>query len=435
MAGAVNNAALNNVYNYYLTTYAPQPSSSRYDTHKKSELKNVYNSIVKLSKDSPLYLSVRGSAAREFAVSVKESARSLHNTIASLGGTEESDVLNKKSAFSSDEGILTAEFIGESPEAAESFTMEVSSLASGQQNLGKFLPDEETGLSPDTYSFDVNVNDMNYEFQFNVNDGETNRDIQKRLSRLINNSNIGLKADILDNEEGASSLRISSNATGLPEGRDLLFKITDSNTSKASGAVNYLGLDFTSRLPKNASFLLDGEEFHSYSNEFTVGGQFKIHLNGADPNKTVNIGLKTDVESLAGNISQLVGGYNSFIKAASEYAGKQGNAVRLTREMGRLTGSYRDALAGLGLSMEEDGTISVNEEVLRKNASAADAESHFDGIRGFANSLIKKTDQVSLDPMQYVDKKIAAYKNPNGVNYPNPYMTSAYSGMMFNSYC
>ena len=44
----------NNVYNYYLTTYAPQPSCSRYDTHKKSELKNVYNSIVKLSKDSPL---------------------------------------------------------------------------------------------------------------------------------------------------------------------------------------------------------------------------------------------------------------------------------------------------------------------------------------------------------------------------------------------
>jgi hypothetical protein len=36
--------------------------------------------------------------------------------------------------------------------------------------------------------------------------------------------------------------------------------------------------------------------------------------------------------------------------------------------------------------------------------------------------------------MDYVDKKIVAYKNP-GHNFASPYITSAYSGMMFNSYC
>ena len=55
-------------------------------------------------------------------------------------------------------------------------------------------------------------------------------------------------------------------------------------------------------------------------------------------------------------------------------------------------------------------------------------------IKSFAKALYQKSDQVSLNPMEYVDKTIVAYKNP-GKNFANPYITSAYSGMMFNSYC
>ena len=38
----INSMTTNNVYNYYLTTYAPK-STSPYDTHKKSELRKIYN--------------------------------------------------------------------------------------------------------------------------------------------------------------------------------------------------------------------------------------------------------------------------------------------------------------------------------------------------------------------------------------------------------
>ena len=41
-------AIMNTVYNNYLTTYASR-QITKYDTHKKSELRSVYNSIVKLS--------------------------------------------------------------------------------------------------------------------------------------------------------------------------------------------------------------------------------------------------------------------------------------------------------------------------------------------------------------------------------------------------
>lgn len=47
-------AKIDSAYSYYLNTYGSS-AVSRYDTHKKSELRNTYNRIVKLNKESPLY--------------------------------------------------------------------------------------------------------------------------------------------------------------------------------------------------------------------------------------------------------------------------------------------------------------------------------------------------------------------------------------------
>ena len=41
-------------------------------------------------------------------------------------------------------------------------------------------------------------------------------------------------------------------------------------------------------------------------------------------------------------------------------------------------------------------------------------------------------DSISINPMSYVDKKLIAYPHPTK-NYVNPYVTSRYSGMMFNA--
>ena len=48
-------AVLNTVYNNYLAAYSPR-QLTKYDTHKKSELRSVYKSIVKLNKDAMPYL-------------------------------------------------------------------------------------------------------------------------------------------------------------------------------------------------------------------------------------------------------------------------------------------------------------------------------------------------------------------------------------------
>ncbi|MBO4900257.1 MAG: flagellar capping protein, partial [Lachnospiraceae bacterium] len=62
---ANNIAILNNIHNFYLSTYADK-TNSPYDTHKKSELRGVYNSIVKINKDSPLYILDNTDEGRQY---------------------------------------------------------------------------------------------------------------------------------------------------------------------------------------------------------------------------------------------------------------------------------------------------------------------------------------------------------------------------------
>lgn len=435
---AMNTIALSTVYNHYLTTYAPNGINSQYDTHKKSELRGVYNSIVKLNKEAPLAILDTSRASQAFAVGIKESARALHNTIASVSGRDAESLLQKKTAFSTNEDIATASYIGDAKNVddAPSFSIEVRRLAEPQVNTGNYLPDEEISLAPDTYSFDVGINSLNYEFQFLINEGDTNRNVQDRLARLINNAEIGLSAEVLEDGEGNSALKLSSKTTGLPSGRDAVFHVSDTNTSKLSGAVDYLGIGDISRSAANAEFLINGNERTASSNHFTVEKVYSVNLTGLSPSEgdTAEIGIKPDHESLKENIFKLVGGYNEFLRSTAAYFDSQPKSHRLMNEMTGIASVYAGDLDSLGIYTEENGELSIDDERLSHVVEFADNEDITKPLKDFTQALMRKSSGVSLNPMNYVDKIIVAYKNP-GHGYSSPYVTSAYSGMMFNSYC
>lgn len=434
--GVAMGTILDTAYNNYLTTYAPK-ELTRYDTHKKSELRSVYNSIVKLNKESPWYLPTTSKDTQTYAMNLKENARLLHNTIAQLGGLEEDGLFRKKSAYTTDRDVATASFIGTISESSESpeYQLEVESLATPQENLGNFLPDIRVHLPEDTYSFDVSINDMNYEFQFSIDSEETNREVQTRLARLINNAGIGLKAQVIT-DNNKTALRLISDSTGLKEGHDAIFSITDDNTSKRNGTVAYFGLDYTTRVATNACYTINGEAQSSTENRFQIGNMFQVRLHGTTtPENPVTIGLKTDIESLADNVSSLVNGYNDFIKATVSYQEQQSRSRRLLSEMRGIVSHYQAPLEELGIRMETDGQMSVDSSLLKQSAEESrDISQTFRILKDFSKSLLRKTDQVSIDPMEYVNRTVVAYKNP-GKSFASPYTTSAYSGMMFNFFC
>ncbi len=426
------------VYNHYLTSYASKGTTS-FDTHKKSELRNIYNSIIKLNKESPLYLLDNSSESKIFAIDLKEDARQLQSTIASLGGLDEAALLKKKEAFSSDESIATVSYVGNSENAidAPTLALEVHSLASPQVNMGNFVPsDLPAALKPETYSFDLNINDLNYEFQFDVRGNDTNADIQKRLTRLINNANIGLKAEIIEDGEGSSSLKLTSQKSGLSSGGKQVFHVSDGETSRTSGIVEYLGIGDATRNASNAEFTVNGVPHSETSNTFTLDKNYRITLNGLTPEDgtPVQIGMKTDIESLTANLRQLAGGYNHFLRSAIEYTQKHPKSNQLVSEMWHLAGSFAEPLSEIGMNIDESGAIEIDEDMLQQSVLAGNIEKDFDQIKNFTKALFRKSGQVSLNPMSYVEKTIVAYKNP-GRNYASPYITSAYSGMLFNSYC
>ena len=431
------NPVLHTVYNNYLTTYNRTTPSGKYDTHKKSELRSLYNSIVEQNKNAPVYLPVNAQEVVGFAIGVKENARELRNTIASLGGLDEGSLLSQKAASTTNGDVCDATFIGKyTPGSAiPSFTLSVDSLASKQENMGKFLVKEQTQLKPDTYSFDVQVGDMNYELQFSVREDETNQDIQNRLARLINNANIGISASVRE-EEDRTSLVLTSDATGHPEERDTIFRISDTHTSKTKGAVEYLGIDYITRMPQNASFRINGEERSALSNDFSVGNMFELHLKGTTAEgEEVTISLKNDVDSLTDNVEQLAMGYNQFLQATHEFLSSHPRSSNLLREMSRLTGAFSERFADMGVNIGEDGSIEIDRSALGEAiASSEDLAETFSPLKSFSRSLLRKSDDISLNPMQYVERKVVAYKHPEH-NFVNPYATSAYSGMLFNSYC
>ncbi len=433
------NSVIDNVYNHYLTTYAPKSTDSKYDTHKKSELRGIYNSMLKLNKDAPLYILDSSKDSREFVVGLKENARELRNTIASLGGLDDDNLFNKKVAYSTDEDMVSATYIGDaSSDDAPSFNIEVTSLAEGQTNLGYALEsDAKASLVPDTYSFDININDLNYEFQFNIREGDTNKDIQDRLARLITNADVGIDADVLSNGKGASALRLTSATVGLKAGRETIFDVSESNSSKSSGAVEYLGIDFTSKQPSNAEFLLNGEPRSASSNHFTIDKQYELNLNAVHTyeGQEATVGVKNDLDSITENVENLLSGYNNFISVASEYREGHPASSKLLNEMERLVSYYKNDLTSIGLDSSSDGKLELDEKNFKAALVAGeDYSSSLSTIKDFASSVLRKANQISLNPMEYVDKTVVAYKNP-GHNFTAPYVSSNYSGMLFNSYC
>ena len=432
-----NQSAINNIYNYYLTTYAPK-TDSKFDTHKKSELRGVYNSIVKMNKEAPLFIVDKSQETKEYAVGLKENARAFRNTIVSLGGVTDEEMLGKKSAFSSNDSLASVKFIGENDEAANAptFDLKVKKLATPQENTGKMLPSNSIYLPKDTYSFDIGINGLNYEFQYMVNDKDTNRSVQEKLARLITNADIGLKADVINGADNTSALHIESINTGSTVAGGHMFEVTDDNTSRTKGSVAYFGLNNVTKESSNSQFVINGVDAEASSNIFTVEKKFEVHINreSKDDADTANIRLKADVDSVAENINTLVDAYNNFVDVAGNYSSNHPKSSRLVDEMASLVSLHENELSEVGVELQDDGHISLDRVKLSDAVEEKKLGSYIDDLKHFAGSVLRKVDQVSLNPMKYAERTLVAYKNP-GHNYATPYVTSAYTGMMFNGYC
>lgn len=427
-----NEAILNNIYNYYHTTYMPK-TSSKYDAHKKDDLKNIYNSIRKIDKEAPVFLLDRSADLEKYTIQMKESALKFRDDVANLGGLDEKTMFEQKAVFSSDESVAEAKYINsDAPrENVESVELSIDQTARNQVNKGYYLPMSDMDMPAGSYSFDVTTSVSSYELQLNIAETDTNYSVQSRLARLINNSNIGLNASV-SFDDNSSALVLSSVSNGSYDG-DQPFEISDEDTSQRNGLVDYFGIRNITQQAGWAKYKVDGEEFVSPSNQIEINNTYAVNLKKST-SEDITLGTKPDVESLKENIKGLAGAYNNFLKSAAEYLEKYPRTTLLVNSMKRMTAGYQDKMSMLGIQQDEQGTLQVDDDVLEKKLTEKEIGGAVDALKDFTKTALHKVNQVQLNPMDYVDKRIVAYKNPNKSHFPNPYLTSAYSGMLFNSY-
>ena len=395
--------------------------------------------MVKTNKESPLYKIKETKNAARFAIDIKESARQIQNVISSLsgGGKGIEAAFSKKVASSTDDEMVEAKYIGanDESEATESFDIEVRSLAEPQVNQSNFLYSGVRDIPVGNYSFDLNTPSASYEFQFSVNDGETNRDILNKLARLINSANLGLKTEILENDNRQSALRLESSQTGLPEGEQYLFNIVPEGTTDSRTAMGILGISEITSPAKNASFIFNGKEHVSRSNTITVDKTFELKLKGIhNEGESETIGYKPSVDAVADNLQELVDSYNSIIDIATNPVGEEQQGNRLLNDMRSVTLNYNSELEAIGLCSQDDGRIRVDRALLADAISSDDAKESFSVLNAFKDALNDKASNASINPMNYVNKIIVAYKNP-GHNFAAPYISSIYAGMMLDRRC
>lgn len=426
---------INSAYNYYLSNYAGR-EISRYDTHKKSELRDVYNRMVKINKNSSLYKIAESEDVKKYAIDLKEIARSITNIASELSENESLDSgFSKKKAISSDEDVISVKYVGDNndEEVNSDLKIKIQSIATNQVNTGHYLKQDALGLNTGSYAFDFSIGGYNYEFHFNVKSDETNRDIQDKLTRLINRSNIGARAEVMENADGQSALSIQSEATGELDKNGTIFRISSNKNSESGNAVAFLGLDNIKKMPHNAKFTVNGIEKTSSSNTFTIAKQYMVNLKAVTGDNDVYIGLKPDFDAVLDNVNELIEKYNSMVDLATDRIGAGYEAETLYRDIKGISSYYKDSLDSAGFKVGEDRKIVLDEALLTQSANEGRLKDSLDKLGAFKKTLLNKANNISLNPMAYVDKKLICYKNPV-YNFNNAYMTSIYSGMMFNGY-
>lgn len=429
---------INSVYNYYAAQYGHR-EYSKYDTHSKAQLKSTFGRLQKINSQTPSYKIDFSDAALKYAIDLKENARELSQIADELSDESTDSITYKRSATSSSPQVINAEYIGDScVQDYEPLEVTVSQLACPQTNTGNFLQPNSKPFAAGEYSFDLQVQDLTYQFEFGVNATDTVTDTQQKIARLINQADIGLNAQLLTDGLGNSAISSTSDATGIRGISPTIFHIQSQNSSDASDSntelVSTLGLDRVTQYPANAVYSVNGTTATSVSNEVTIDNNYVLTFFDTTGKAPVTISMNTDTDAIADSIGELIGGYNNLISVTANDANEhfEGNE-KLKKDFAGIAKSYNHLLNENGLSVTDNGTIAVDRDAIISAADNGTLGDIFSGLNAFKQAVQKKAEDISLNPMDYVNNKIIAYKNPLRPTN-DPYNLSAYTGMIFDGY-
>lgn len=411
---------------------------NRFDTHKKSELQNVYRDIMLLTSEQPLYKVTFDDSAQEYTLGIKNAALSLSSMIKELNIDDGTSIFKNQILVSSNPDAVTVSVLEGTtiPDNDLPLSVEVSTLSSPQENHGTFVPSEASALVSGQYNFNIGIEENVYSFQFNVSNGSTNLELQNKLADFINKTAIGLRTRIVQKvETGESRLDFIAVAAGSSNGKasfhpaDVRFPDTASH-----GIIAHFGLDSISVAPVNTMFSINGMSKEVRGRSYLYNNALTLSIQDTTP-VPVSIGTVTNQEPVMKKIRSFVEKYNSVFQYVQEKQPENNRAKKLLYDLGNSMRQFSSDLTKCGLLLSKTGTLSIDEKTLYSAAGNGTLEQLFSGESRFSSTMIKKFSDISLNPMDYLNKTVVTYPNISAKKNINPYVSSIYCGLLYNNYC
>ena len=136
--------------------------------------------------------------------------------------------------------------------------------------------------------------------------------------------------------------------------------------------------------------------------------------------------LRGDQSKLSESMTKMAETFNDLLKKSDDFGKANGKPSRPGGELRNMIRRYTDELTQAGFSIDDEGFLTA--------PTGEDGSELFPPI-GFVSELEAKAEEMSMNPMEYVDQKVYSYGHLAGRDVGPAYENSLYSGMLFNSYC
>ena len=136
--------------------------------------------------------------------------------------------------------------------------------------------------------------------------------------------------------------------------------------------------------------------------------------------------LSGDQEKLSENMEKMAEAFNKLLKESDDFGKANGKPSRPGGELRNMVRRHTDELTRAGFSIDDEGFLTA--------PKAEDGEKLFPPV-GFTAELEAKSEEMSMNPMEYIEQKVYSYGHLHQSDIGSAYEHSLFSGMLFNSYC
>lgn len=367
--------SLLNISNRDLKNTSTSPASIATSMLFGTNLDKTYSKLID-------YDSYKDQAS--FYETFKSKLKSLHDDAEELSNPDSEAFATRDAEFESDAVSVTVE---DHADVAE-YTIEVEQVAATQLNETEAIDaDVATELVETLNHLEIGIDGQVTDLVVERAPEQTNEELFTAIAEAINREDLGVNARIVTNDSGQISLALTGRDSG------------DENNFTVEGTLaEALDLTTIDRVAQNAILRVDNQVVTSDTNLVQLdGGKVGIKINSET---TIPFELHIEVSGKGAlSVAQRFG--NSFSQAMIYLQGLNSvSADLLQKQFERALTDHEDEYAELGITLNENKEIVINEEQFKARFEEDESEAKriLTEFRGAVNQVEKKAAQALRTP-------------------------------------